>query len=162
MARLGIISPFPPGQPGGVSTFVRNVRDELIGSGHECKILTPTYPIASLSRRPILTLMSLAMVFVRLVRLRPSALFVQAHPIFLIPPLAYRWLSRRTAVVFTFHTAPDAEALSSVKAGMIATLVNRSDAVTFVSHHLQREVESVVPLKPAVPRHVVYPGVRRT
>jgi len=158
MERIGILSPFSANQAGGISTFSRNLKAEFERRfGLDCWLATPPDGTLSASRRPLFTLISSAALLLQLIKRKPRAVFVQAHPALLLSAIVYARLFPGCAIVFTFHTASDR--LSPSKARILERLLARCHAITFVSSHLAERVGRDLRL-PISPRsQVVLPGV---
>lgn len=126
---------------------------------HYCSLLAPVRGDLSATRHPVRTGVALFRILLGLVDVNPEVVFVQAHPILLVPVLLYGHSRSNRRIVFTFHTRLDELDARSTRARVIEFLLCHCRAVTFVSSYLRKETERQLRIPSAVRKEVIYPGV---
>lgn len=157
MTRVEILSPYPPGISGGITTFSQNLKTAFeMRFGLDCSLATPLFGPLSGSRHPLATSGSLGLILLQLIRRKPQAVFVQGHAALLIPAIVYTRLFRGSTLVFTFHT--EWGRMSDLKARIIKWLLSQCTALTFVSSYLAERMTRLLRL-PTGDSRVILPGV---
>src|SRR5438445_6907783 len=135
MTHVEILSPYPTGISGGITTFSQNLKTAFeMRSGLTCSLASPRFGPLSSSRHPLATSGSLGLILLQLIQRKPKAVFVQGHAALLFPAIVYTRLFPGSTLVFTFHT--EWGRMLSVKALVVKWLLAQCTVLTFVSSYL--------------------------
>lgn len=98
-----------------------------------------------------------------LYRERPDVVHAHSWWYTLLPSVLYKTFAHRKRLIHTFHTDLDVEepsgALNRIKESIFVRMLNRCDAITFVSENMAEKFRRIVSLKTQT--RVIYNGVSR-
>jgi len=162
--KVAIITPFWTPVKGGVTSVVVNLSRTLQYDGIDVIVVAWTGKrengVYAFNGSKITFIFKTLFV---LYKERPDVLHSHSWWYTLLPCVIYKTLSFNKRLIHTFHTDPNTEELSRVldriKRNIFALLLNRADAITFVSMNMAEKFKRIVSLNTQT--HVIYNGVSK-
>jgi glycosyltransferase involved in cell wall biosynthesis len=159
LIKVVILTPFYYPILGGITTFVENLRMNLIKKGCSVFIISN----AGSSNKDIKVLKQSKYLFAirsyQSIRVeKPDVLHSHSRWNGLAPCVIYKIFHPKTTLIHTYHTEPT-DRIWKLKRKIIELLLSKSDFVTFVSKDLKQKIESVYNIK--TQKTVIYSGVAR-
>lgn len=140
--KILLITPYMKPVLGGISTYVDGLRQGLKRRGAVCDILAEKgESITGTKRTDRSFVRFLAEGILAILAFRPSVVHVHSNWRGFLIALPYSWLSRRSALFFTFHT-DFLSPLSGFRKNIFEAMLRRCDALIFTSSYLRSTVET--------------------